>query len=869
MFLYNLTHKGKKIPWLFLGIFFLFSSKIWGQVNDSDITTKQNGVLTVGVVVIAPDILKPIIRPTWLGAAQTVDLIEGIETLSIDRITQIIPSYSAKQILECQNIYLCIEKKRQELESNGLLIIELIPSKDAKVQIQRILKQRSKSGFSLNFESSEHVINYNEQEESSKKEQNISLNKMIPQLKLTARLYLVHDQGDKVEYYYLGTASYNKLAKEISVKSAQLVSQWVEKHPKKFVIVETTSAGKLKQITLDFEKEEATTPEATAKIQDKDLKNILEGKDNKPGFNPKNLGSQVIAVDLSKKTTDKAGKIKQTEGTNTSDDNEQNNDKTENTDQKNSHSKQLNKNANQNLEKSLEKSGNLADVEKTITHDQTPYGSNISAKTNAQSIDREPYLAKALLATAKNQYVESLDFFQKAIAEEPQNAGIYYEAFCSARKVDQKEKALQFISQASVLEPKNITYSLEYAKQLMTQGRGNEALSIFQNILDENPYHPGVLFLAGVASIDAKDFEKAKEFFQKSANITSPYQSQAYYLLARLQSKQGLHTDSMMNLAKAIEIDPSLLKESVSQKNWSHLFQVVSGTQYDSNVPLIPDLFLYHLYGTAQTQTSSATSGFRWVFQLNSYHKTHLSNAVNLEFRSSLYTGIHLNDRHDLSEFDIISPFFEARINYKKGFHLFSENLAYQGVFTDGLGINFSQSLKITPLWYMGIFPIPFEAGYSMEYQKFVDAPSYQRNDNNRDSIIHEFAIRPSFSFMRIHSDNNLSYIYNHAAGKNHRFHEISIFPAITIPASEHIAAILDTELRYKIFSDFASLGYVERKDLLWRLGMGLKNRINSNWHLHAAFQYTTNVHLSKKDGEISPFEYDRFLASCMLVYNY
>jgi serine/threonine protein kinase/Tfp pilus assembly protein PilF len=138
---------------------------------------------------------------------------------------------------------------------------------------------------------------------------------------------------------------------------------------------------------------------------------------------------------------------------------------------------------------------------------------------------------------------EALPWAKKAISINPTNpvtismvGSIYFD-------LEEDDKARSYLNRALELQP-----DLTNAHQLLAaleflNGQTDQAKTRSVNLLSSVPDEPGPLLLAGTVFLCAKDFTKAKEYFEKELAMTAP-ESGSYNQLAYIYAKLGRTNDS-------------------------------------------------------------------------------------------------------------------------------------------------------------------------------------------------------------------------------------------------------------------------------------------------------------------------------------
>ena len=128
------------------------------------------------------------------------------------------------------------------------------------------------------------------------------------------------------------------------------------------------------------------------------------------------------------------------------------------------------------------------------------------------------------------------------------------------------EDTMEWYAKASKKNKENIDIRLSEAKFLIKQGQAKPALEKLEKIIEKWPKNEEALFIAGLTSIDLKQYENAEKYLIELRN-SAQYQNEAYYYLA-VNAERKDHYET----AKAYYrlVDGSLY--SVSRKNMIAIF---------------------------------------------------------------------------------------------------------------------------------------------------------------------------------------------------------------------------------------------------------------------------------------------------------
>jgi len=153
----------------------------------------------------------------------------------------------------------------------------------------------------------------------------------------------------------------------------------------------------------------------------------------------------------------------------------------------------------------------------------------------------------------RNKAVDDLIDMQKGAAETYMLAGQMYQAGKNFQKAE------ELLKRATTLDPNNILCLERLASLYLTSNRITDAISLYGKISEINPKDPLCQLNIGILSVRLKQMDKAEKAFRKVIEI-SPGLSGGYRELAQLYLKMGRGSPEARELAeKAVAIEPSAL----------------------------------------------------------------------------------------------------------------------------------------------------------------------------------------------------------------------------------------------------------------------------------------------------------------------
>lgn len=169
----------------------------------------------------------------------------------------------------------------------------------------------------------------------------------------------------------------------------------------------------------------------------------------------------------------------------------------------------------------------------------------------AESLMRE--MAERFAGSAQAQYVYALfllntgdyrggaEFARKASRIDPDFANAYLLhgwALISGGEVDH---GLAIASQAVGVAPGDVAVRGNYARLLVEQEKGQEALEQFRVVYEQSPHNPDVVQAIGILSMQQGDFAVAADFFDRLGTFPGRYTEAVYYQGRVAEERGELH----------------------------------------------------------------------------------------------------------------------------------------------------------------------------------------------------------------------------------------------------------------------------------------------------------------------------------------
>lgn len=118
------------------------------------------------------------------------------------------------------------------------------------------------------------------------------------------------------------------------------------------------------------------------------------------------------------------------------------------------------------------------------------------------------------------------------------------------------QQAISFFNKAIQVEPGNEQAHFQLGMVFMKQENYEAAVESYKNVIEINPEFPDTFFNLGFINALSKDYTKAEEMYARVVELNPIYVDEALYNLALVQSKLDKKDESLINLEKAVEVNP-------------------------------------------------------------------------------------------------------------------------------------------------------------------------------------------------------------------------------------------------------------------------------------------------------------------------
>ncbi len=152
-------------------------------------------------------------------------------------------------------------------------------------------------------------------------------------------------------------------------------------------------------------------------------------------------------------------------------------------------------------------------------------------KTSSEKNNPSILVLIAGLKTQNGQLEDALDTINLALKKRPKATSYILMKANLLNALGDQQATLAWYEKASKKYKNNYDIQIAGAKFLVKQNRNIDALNRLENIIKKWPKQEEALFIAGLTSIDLKEYEKAEKYLVELRS-SNQYQNEAYYYLA-------------------------------------------------------------------------------------------------------------------------------------------------------------------------------------------------------------------------------------------------------------------------------------------------------------------------------------------------
>ncbi len=167
----------------------------------------------------------------------------------------------------------------------------------------------------------------------------------------------------------------------------------------------------------------------------------------------------------------------------------------------------------------------------------------LTALRSSAEKDNPSILALIANLEAQNGQLEpALSTINRALRRRPKVTSFILMKANLLIALSDQESALKWYAKSSRKYKKNLDIRLAEVRYLIQINQPQLALEKLEKIIESNPHAEEALFIAGLTSIDLKQYDKAEQYLVDLRN-SAKYQNEAYYYLAiNAERKQHYET---------------------------------------------------------------------------------------------------------------------------------------------------------------------------------------------------------------------------------------------------------------------------------------------------------------------------------------
>lgn len=179
-----------------------------------------------------------------------------------------------------------------------------------------------------------------------------------------------------------------------------------------------------------------------------------------------------------------------------------------------------------------------------------------SIKTNKKSITSNNYYILGRCLRKEKRYLDARDMFIEAIELDKSNYLAYYELGLALSASDKKDTAIIMFSNSLKVEPDFKEAKVALAITYSEIGRVNEAVSIYNEIIEKEDADEEVLYnLANIYYYELNEQDKAEDCYIKATQINNKLYA-AWYNLGNINYMKGDYDTSIkvLNISRQNEV---------------------------------------------------------------------------------------------------------------------------------------------------------------------------------------------------------------------------------------------------------------------------------------------------------------------------
>jgi tetratricopeptide (TPR) repeat protein len=153
----------------------------------------------------------------------------------------------------------------------------------------------------------------------------------------------------------------------------------------------------------------------------------------------------------------------------------------------------------------------------------------------------------------KGQYEDVISLGKEMIALDPNTTVAHILIGYSYEKLNNPEETLKNYNKAIALEPENVTLMIKYAELLIKYGRFEEALTVYNNILENRDVQesPTLLYQIALFNTQHGSLAKAEDLLRRVVQLQA--EGKYHYMYAVILSRNGKIDEALHHMETALE----------------------------------------------------------------------------------------------------------------------------------------------------------------------------------------------------------------------------------------------------------------------------------------------------------------------------
>ncbi len=166
----------------------------------------------------------------------------------------------------------------------------------------------------------------------------------------------------------------------------------------------------------------------------------------------------------------------------------------------------------------------------------------------------------------KGKVDEAIDFYQKGLQTDPDNAGSHYNLGTALLQKGKVDEAISHFQRALEIKSDNAEVHCILGNALRQKGNVNEAITQYQEALRINPRYAAAHVSLGIALVQNGRVDEAMVHCQKALEINAN-DADAHYNLGTALLQKGRVDEAMVHYQRALQINPDYMDAHINLGN--------------------------------------------------------------------------------------------------------------------------------------------------------------------------------------------------------------------------------------------------------------------------------------------------------------